>query len=172
MVPLGLVGLATVVAGCGHAAGAAGGTTPSTLTLSSSVAAPGAALPERYTCSGDNVAPPLSWSGPAAAGWALTLVDADAHGTVLWVATGIPAKEHATVAGQLPAGAVEGQRSDGGTGYYGPCPPQGSVRHYVFTVYGLTRPLTLSASVPAAEALRQITADSSETATLRVQFAR
>jgi phosphatidylethanolamine-binding protein (PEBP) family uncharacterized protein len=46
--------------------------------------------------------------------------------------------------GPLPAGAHQGRNgSAGAPGYIGPCPPEGPSHHYVFTLYALSRRLTL-----------------------------
>jgi Raf kinase inhibitor-like YbhB/YbcL family protein len=114
----------------------------STMTVTSSAFAPGAAIPVRYTCKGDNVSPPLRWSAPPAGTAELALVvdDPDAPGGtfVHWVLSGIPASQTQLAENALPSGAKQA-RNSAGSGYAGPCPPSGPAHHYRFTVYALSR---------------------------------
>lgn len=110
----------------------------------------GASIPTRYTCGGDDVSPPISWSGApsGAKSVALTVIDPDAPGRpfVHWVVFNMPPTTAALPeGGPLPSGSVEGGNDFGGTGYRGPCPPPGSPHHYHFKVYGLDATLTLRA---------------------------
>lgn len=109
-----------------------------------------ARIPAKYTCDGDDVSPPLSWSaGPdRTASYALIVDDPDAPGGtwVHWVAWSLPgtALEEA-----LPADADDGPRqgmnSWGRVGYGGPCPPSGTHR-YFFKLYALDTTLDLPES--------------------------
>src|SRR4029453_2383018 len=56
------------VAACSSGAGAprAERALPERITVSSPAFAAGAAIPQRFTCQGENVSPPLGWSGVAA----------------------------------------------------------------------------------------------------------
>jgi Raf kinase inhibitor-like YbhB/YbcL family protein len=110
-------------------------------------------VPAVYSCDGENVAPPLGWSGapPHTAAFALIVDDPDAPDPaapkrtfVHWVLYDIPAAvpeiaEGAT-AGTLPDGAREGRNDEGSLGYTGPCPPVGRHR-YFFKLYALDAPL-------------------------------
>ena len=122
----------------------------STITVTSSTFAAGAAMPTRYTCSGDDVSPPLSWSGAPGGvrSLALKVIDPDAPGRPFthWVVFNMaPATKQLPEGGPLPAGSVEGRNDFGRTGYGGPCPPPGSPHHYHFKVYGLDTTLALRA---------------------------
>ena len=119
-----------------------------TITVSSSAFAPGAAIPARYTCSGADVSPPVSWSGAPgeAKSAALTVIDPDAPGRPFthWVLFNIPAgTTDLPEGGPLPSGSVEGRNDFGSTGYRGPCPPPGSRHHYHLKVYALDTMLSL-----------------------------
>jgi hypothetical protein len=108
-------------------------TAPATITVTSPAFVDGGTIPVRYTCDGENVAPPLRWSGvPAdARGIALTVEDPDAPGGtfVHWVVLDLPPS-----ATSVPPDTP---------GYKGPCPPKGDRPHrYVFTVYALREPVT------------------------------
>ncbi|HZD43504.1 MAG TPA: YbhB/YbcL family Raf kinase inhibitor-like protein [Methanomicrobiales archaeon] len=120
----------------------------------------GAKIPEKYTCSGADVSPALSWSEPpeGTKSLALTLEDPDAPGGTWyhWLLWNIPGHaggigEHAAPTDELPGGMVQGRNSFGKTGYGGPCPPQGHMHRYVFHLYALDRMLTLPAGATHLE---------------------
>jgi len=121
---------------------------PSSMTVTSQAFGQGAAIPARYTCSGADVSPPLSWSGApdGTKSLALTVIDPDAPGKpfVHWVVFNVPAT--ATDLGEgarPPEGSTEGRNDFGSNGYRGPCPPPGSPHHYHFKLYALDTELTL-----------------------------
>ena len=120
---------------------------PALFTLTSSAFSDGAAIPRRYSCDGDDISPPLAWSGVPAGTKALllTVTDPDARGFVHWVAWDLaPDLGSLTegASGALPGGALEGRNDFGRTGWGGPCPPSGTHR-YVFTLTALSAPLKL-----------------------------
>jgi Raf kinase inhibitor-like YbhB/YbcL family protein len=132
------------------AAGCGGGDTvkgpapaaPDRIRLTSPAFADGAAIPRSSTCDGDNVSPPLRWTGAPAAtrSLALLLEDPDApSGTfVHWTLFGLPPMTTSLTEGKAPAVAQQGENSFGNRGYSGPCPPKGDRAHrYVFTLYAL-----------------------------------
>jgi len=117
-------------------------------TLTSTAYQEGQAIPAKYTCKGEDVSPPFSWSGlhPNAKSLAFVLDDPDAPGGTWthWTFWNLPAsakglEEEADV---TDAGAVQGLTSSKGIGYHGPCPPSGTHR-YIATLYALSQPLTL-----------------------------
>jgi Raf kinase inhibitor-like YbhB/YbcL family protein len=86
----------------------------------------------------------VRWSaGPArTTGYAITVIDPDAHDFVHWVPLDVPPSTTALPEGVSPGGAVPaGARElDNGCGkrvYGGPCPPSGSTHHYVLTVWAV-----------------------------------
>ncbi len=117
--------------------------------LTSTAFASGGEIPRRHTCEGEDLAPPLHWSGvPAqAASLALIVDDPDAPDPaapkmtwVHWVlydiapaATGLPEGGL-----PLPPGAREALNDWRRTGWGGPCPPVGRHR-YFFKLYALDR---------------------------------
>ncbi len=107
-------------------------------------------IPRKYTGDGQDVSPPLSWSGAPerTAGCALVCDDPDAPQPdpwVHWVVYGIPADCASFPEGSC-GGAKEGVNSGGGNGYMGPSPPQGhGVHHYYFRLYALDEDLDLQA---------------------------
>jgi Raf kinase inhibitor-like YbhB/YbcL family protein len=132
------------------------------LTITSPAFADGAPIPVRFSCHGDNIAPPLAWSAPSsAAELALVVDDPDAVGGlyVHWIVTGIAPGSGSTADGQTPANGRSLPNSGGQEGYFGPCPPAGTgTHHYRFTLYQLPAALELppgSAGVQAAQAIAQ-----------------
>jgi Raf kinase inhibitor-like YbhB/YbcL family protein len=115
---------------------------PDRIRVSSPAFAAGAPIPARFTCAGEEVSPPLAWSGvpPEAASLALLVEDPDAPGGtfVHWALYALPQGTTALRAGAVPAGAREGENSFGEEGYGAPCPPEGDAPHrYAFTLYAL-----------------------------------
>ncbi|MFC0133018.1 YbhB/YbcL family Raf kinase inhibitor-like protein [Massilia eurypsychrophila] len=107
----------------------------------------GGPIPPIYTCDGNDVSPPLAWSGvPAGSkGLALIVDDPDAPDPAAprrtwahWVLYNIPPDAAGLEQGarQLPAGTQEGTNDWKRTGYGGPCPPIGRHR-YFFKLYAL-----------------------------------
>ena len=116
------------------------------MTLSSDTFGPNEAIPERFTCDGENLSPPLSWNGvpPDVASFALIVDDPDApSGTFThWVVHSLPSSTRQIPAGvqrtaRLADGSAQGTNDFGGVGYGGPCPPPGKPHHYRFTLYAL-----------------------------------
>ena len=118
------------------------------MTLSSTAFANGQAIPKRYTCDGENVSPPLTWSGAPAAAKSFVLIvdDPDApRGTFThWILFNLPAGTRALPQGAtaFPAGSGQGVNDFGKAGYGGPCPPSGRHR-YVHQLYALNTRLSL-----------------------------
>lgn len=106
-------------------------------------------MPQRYTCDGQNISPPLAWSGmpTEVKSFALIVYDPDAPDPahpqriwVHWVLYNLPpscaglAEQIAMPA--LPSGTMHGLNDWGRIGYGGPCPPIGRHR-YFFALYAL-----------------------------------
>lgn len=130
-------------------------------TLTSVAFTPGSLIPAKYSCTGADVSPPLTWSGapPATQTFTLIMDDPDApRGTwVHWVLYDIPAVQQALpeavpASGQLADGSRQGQNSWRRIGYGGPCPPSGTHRYY-FRLYALDRALHLPVGATAEQAL-------------------
>ena len=114
-----------------------------TMILSSSAFAPDGEIPAVYTCEGNDVSPPLAWSGvpPGTKSVALIVDDPDAPDPaqprmtwVHWVLYDIPPTAgglpEAVATAALPPGTREGLNDWGRTGYGGPCPPIGRHRYF------------------------------------------
>ena len=116
-------------------------------------------VPSRYTCDGDDLSPPLQWTGapPGAQSFALIADDPDApRGTwVHWVVYNLPPSmqqlpEAVPSDAQWADGTRQGRTDFGRTGYGGPCPPSGTHR-YVFTLYALDAMLSLAPGATAQQ---------------------
>jgi hypothetical protein len=141
-----LVILALALASAG-----ASGAHAMSFTLSSPAFAAGGEIPQRYTCEGDDVSPPLEWSAPPDGTRSLALIvdDPDAPDPkapkmtwVHWVLYDLPPGERGLPEAMRkpPAGALEGLNDWKRTRYGGPCPPIGRHR-YVHKLYALDRVL-------------------------------
>jgi Raf kinase inhibitor-like YbhB/YbcL family protein len=147
-----LAAAAVTAAGCSDAGGGGRAELPSdapdVVTVSSAAFADGQSIPEKYTCDGVAVSPPLAWSGVAAAarGIALVVDDPDAPGGnyVHWLVVNVDPLARRVDEGAVPAGGTQVVNSSGAAGYAGPCPPSG-VHHYRFTVYDLSRRVDVTA---------------------------
>jgi Raf kinase inhibitor-like YbhB/YbcL family protein len=134
----------------------------------------GAAIDARYTCSGLNVSPPLSWT-PAPAGTieiAITLSDDQNPGFVHWAIAGIGPGVNAIAEGQVPDGAIQATNGSGATGYTGPCPPQGQTHTYVLTVHFLNTQIELGNGAAGADMVAAIDAATTESAQVTGTFAK
>jgi Raf kinase inhibitor-like YbhB/YbcL family protein len=113
------------------------------LVLTSPAFTAGGNIPHRHTCDGDDVSPPLSWSGIPAGAKSLALIvdDPDAPDPakpqrvwVHWVLYNIPPDStglpQAVRTSDLPQGTCEGMNDWKRTGYGGPCPPVGRHRYF------------------------------------------
>lgn len=126
-----------------------------TLQLTSTAFKDGDPIPPRYTCTGDDISPPLAWTGGPAGtkSFALICDDPDAPmGTwVHWIIFNAPADsvglpESLPTLPELPNGARQGKNSWKKVGYGGPCPPPGKPHRYFFKLYALDAMLPLDAS--------------------------
>lgn len=111
----------------------------------------GEMIPQKYTCDGENISPPLNWTEipQETKSFALICDDPDAPmGTwVHWVVYNIPAEIKELPEGvpperELRQGGIQGMNDFRKIGYGGPCPPGGTHR-YFFKIYALNRKLNL-----------------------------
>jgi Raf kinase inhibitor-like YbhB/YbcL family protein len=124
------------------------------ITLISSAFAEGQSIPSEYTCDGEDLSPPLSWSTlpDGTRSFALIADDPDApSGTwVHWVLYDLPATltnlpEGIPKDGEVLQGAKQGKNDFNRLGYGGPCPPRGGAHRYYFKIYALDKKLGLKA---------------------------
>ena len=111
----------------------------------------GGEIPRKYTCSGENISPALSWSGAPPRTQSLGLIaddpDAPAGTWTHWIIWNLPA--HTTLPEGVPpnetldSGARQGRNDFNRIGYGGPCPPAGRPHRYFFRLYALDALLDL-----------------------------
>ncbi|HST08285.1 MAG TPA: YbhB/YbcL family Raf kinase inhibitor-like protein [Gemmatimonadaceae bacterium] len=124
------------------------------LQLTSSAFSQGGPIPGKHTCEGEDISPPLAWSGapPNTKSFALIVDDPDAPDPakpqrvyVHWVVYNIPANVNALAENVskkgMPGGSVQGKNDWGKPEFGGPCPPIGRHR-YFFKLYALDTELT------------------------------
>jgi hypothetical protein len=113
------------------------------LQLTSTAFKHGAPIPRQFTCEGEDLSPPLSWSGVPKSARTLVLIvddpdapdpDAPKMTWVHWVLYNIPAEathlDRAIAPAALPAATLQGKNDWKRTGYGGPCPPIGRHRYF------------------------------------------
>jgi Raf kinase inhibitor-like YbhB/YbcL family protein len=148
--------VALLVAGCGQGAPVA----PRTLNVTSEAFSQNI-LPQRYTCHGNRINPPLNWSGAPAGtkSFALVVDDASAPITpyIYWLVFDIgPGTTDIQEAG-LPTGARQAMNSNQTASYDAPC-PSGQPHMYRFTVYALNSWVSLPNGSPLPKVLAEIAA--------------
>jgi Raf kinase inhibitor-like YbhB/YbcL family protein len=133
------------LAGCGTA-GYGAPVAPKMMTVSSQAFIQDV-IPQRYTCHGARINPPLDWSGAPAGtkSFALVVDDSSAPITpfIYWLVFDIGPGTTDIQEDSLPTGALQALNSAGTATYDAPCP--GSHSHsYRFTVYALNTTLNLA----------------------------
>ncbi|HUU41026.1 MAG TPA: YbhB/YbcL family Raf kinase inhibitor-like protein [Desulfatiglandales bacterium] len=130
--------------------------------VTSSAFSEGKMIPEKYTCDGEDISPPLAWTGvpEGTKSFALICDDPDAPmGTwVHWVLFDIPAeiRELSSNIPPLPViknGAKQGINDFRKYGYGGPCPPGGTHRYY-FKLYALDIEVDLVSGITKDQLLK------------------
>jgi len=140
-----------MLAGCGQA-GQGAPVAPRTMSVGSEAFGPSQnILPQRYTCHGDGIHPPLDWSGAPANTKSLALVVDDSSAPITpyiyWLVFDIQPGTTDIQEGALPTGARQALNSAGTMTYDAPC-PSGHSHSYRFTVYALDRDVTLPNGAP------------------------
>jgi len=150
------------------------------MTLTSTAFVHEGGIPERHTCDGADISPPLTFGDVPKTTGSLALVcdDPDAPAGVwdhfvlynLSPATpGLPEGLHS--AERYPDGSLSGRNSWGRCGYGGPCPPRG-VHRYYFTLYALDAMLELAPGATKGELLRAAKGHILASATLMGRYQR
>ena len=129
-----------------------------TISITSTAFTAGMPIPKKYTGEGEDVSPPLAWSGVPQGTKELALIcdDPDApvkEPWVHWVLYKLPADTANLPEGlprektlKAPAGADQGLNDfpTDNFGYRGPMPPRGhGTHHYHFKLYALGTPLSV-----------------------------
>jgi Raf kinase inhibitor-like YbhB/YbcL family protein len=136
------------------------------LELTSDAFMNGQSIPAKYSCTGKNISPALTWNEPPAGtqSFALIVDDPDAPmGTwVHWVLFNIPANtrnltEDLPITGKNvdPNAIYVGKNSSNNTRYDGPCPPSGTHRYY-FKLYALDRTINLLPGATKEQLLKEM----------------
>jgi Raf kinase inhibitor-like YbhB/YbcL family protein len=131
-------------------------------TFTSTAFKEGEMIPQKYTCDGQNISPPLKWGSASAQTKSFALIvddpDAPAGIWVHWVifnippaTTGLP--ENVPTIDSLPDGSMQGKNDSREIGYDGPCPPGGTHRYY-FKLYALDTMLKLSSGSTKTDLLK------------------
>ena len=136
-----------------------------TLELRGTAFAAGQMIPSEHTCDGEDVSPPLAWTGvpEETESLALLLEDIDSVKGV-WshrVVYRIPSDVNALVerippAKTLPVGGVQGRNDFEAMGYGGPCPSDGNEHRYVVRLYGLDAEASLEPGATREALLAEI----------------
>jgi Raf kinase inhibitor-like YbhB/YbcL family protein len=155
--------LVAIVAGCKPASQAGGETEGGNgmqIQMSSTAFKEGAAIPVVYTCDGENISPPLSWTGAPQGSQSLALIvddpDAPAGTWVHWVVFNLPPSmsslsEGASSSGRQEQFGTAGTNSFRKSGYGGPCPPKGKPHRYFIKLYALDIMLGLKSGATKAD---------------------
>jgi Raf kinase inhibitor-like YbhB/YbcL family protein len=132
------------------------------ITVTSPSFAAGERIPKKYAYEpeGENVSPPLRWSGLPEGTKELALLCDDpdapmAEPWVHWVLFGLPATAKGIDEGKEPG--VPGVNSWNKPGWGGPLPPKGhGTHHYHFKLYALGAPVALKKGATKADLLKAI----------------
>src|SRR5262249_29516558 len=108
--------------------------------LMSAAFAAGQPLPRRHSCEGEDLSPPLEWTGVPADAVSLALIVDDPDAPVgtfpHWLAGGISPEDGGIAEGRRAP--CEGRNGFHEVGYRGPCPPHGhGVHRYFFRIHAL-----------------------------------
>jgi Raf kinase inhibitor-like YbhB/YbcL family protein len=149
--------------------------------LTSSAFATGATIPQKHTCDGADVSPPLAWTEPPSGTKAFALVcedpDAPAGTWVHWVLYDLPATARSLPEGVAPEpsgpdGSRQGRNDFKKIGYGGPCPPPGPPHRYFFRLYALDAPTGLEPGATRAELAKAVAPHTRGTAELMSRYGR
>ena len=130
--------------------------------ITSTVFSEGSMIPKGYTCDGEDVSPPLAWTGIPEGTKSLALIcddpDAPVGTWVHWVLFNMPANIKELPANIPPEkiienGAKHGKNDFRKLGYGGPCPPGGTHRYY-FKLYALDTEINLESGINKAQLLK------------------
>lgn len=103
-------------------------------------------IPQKYTCDGENISPPLQISDIPEEAKSLVLIiddpDAPSGDWVHWLVWNINPETKLITENESPKGAIQGINDFNRQNYDGPCPPSG-IHHYQFKIYALDTILNL-----------------------------
>lgn len=140
----------------------------------------GGMIPEKYTCDGENISPPVNWSNIPRDTRYLAIImddpDAPSGDFVHWIIYNISAETHGLQEGitstrNLPDSAMLGTNSYHSISYMGPCPPSGTHR-YQLKLYALDTILQMDSGANKGELLEAMEGHIIGQAMLTGKFAR
>jgi Raf kinase inhibitor-like YbhB/YbcL family protein len=103
-------------------------------------------IPQKYTCDGENINPPLQIIDISKEAKSLVLIvddpDAPSGDWVHWLVWNIPPTIKFISENESPQSAIQGINDSGRQNYDGLCPPLG-IHHYQFKIYALDTILNL-----------------------------
>jgi len=106
-------------------------------------------IPQKYTCDGENINPPLQITEVPSNTQSLVLIvddpDAPSGDWVHWLVWNINPETKLIAENESLQGATQGTNDFDKQNYGGPCPPSG-IHHYQFKIYGLDTTLNLPSS--------------------------
>lgn len=115
------------------------------MTISSPAFEPNQPIPDKYTCKGENVSPPLLLSDVPVEAQSLVLIvddpDAPSKTWVHWVVYNIDPKTTEVKENMVPNKGKQALTDFDKPAYGGPCPPSGTHR-YFFKLYALDERLS------------------------------
>jgi Raf kinase inhibitor-like YbhB/YbcL family protein len=123
-----------------------------TFNLESNVFKNGGDIPQKFTCDGADVSPPLVWGNPPSGTKSVALIaddpDAPAGTWVHWVMYDmdpqtLQLREGMANTESIPGTGEQGLNDFGKIGYGGPCPPPGKSHRYYFKLFALDTTLNL-----------------------------
>lgn len=128
--------------------------TTGNLQLTSSAFSHGNSIPQKYTCDGEDITPPLTIRGVPLETKSLAIIMDDPYAPgglwVHWIAWNIPRATTVIEEGRGEQIGVQGTNSDA-LGYSGPCPPTGPAHTYRIKLYALDTALNLQSSTTKDE---------------------
>ncbi len=111
-------------------------------------------IPQKHTCDGSDISPPLKIATVPGAAKSMALIvddpDAPAGIWVHWLVWNIDPGISEIMENSIPPGAVQGLNDFRKKDYGGPCPPSGTHR-YFFKLYALDKMLDLKAGASKAD---------------------
>jgi Raf kinase inhibitor-like YbhB/YbcL family protein len=150
---------AVALGGCGKA-GSGAAIAPAMLSVNSAALSQNV-LPQRYTCHGTGINPPINWSSapPGTKSFALVVDDSSAPITpfIYWIVFHIEPGTTDIQEGMLPTGARQALNSANTQAYDAPC-PLGHSHMYRFTIYALSTEINLPPGAPLQEVWTAIAA--------------
>lgn len=126
----------------------------SNMKITSSAFSHNQTIPQKYTCDGEDLSPPLQFGEVPEDAQSLVLIvddpDAPAKTWVHWTVFNMDPTTNEVSENSVPNGGVEAMTDFGRQGYGGPCPPSGTHR-YFFKLYALDTKLALSSNADKKE---------------------